>query len=389
MSDSKKKVATNVVMGDSKKKMVALFVAVSLSLSYFFQMLSGVAQQYEVTDNAWQNTILFTAMSKYPASIADVQKDWDRLPDWQTRVAGMMITGKITDILVDHQLKTGKAGSIGIGCWRYGYFQCAFGFYHTAWLFGVFLLLIAYRKDALIIILGTFAGVMVSTSIVGQRWYYPWDLPDMFFFTWAILLYDSRSNILPIACVIVLGGLFRESVMVAGLLIFLGEHWSFRSRLIGSIGTVLAFLMLKKLLMVACGIKVVLLSQDAFFSMHQTMRNLDLLFFHPELNYAPILSNAGALTLLFFMSNRTYRDRLFKILAAVFVCLLFPFAILTEFREWYELLPLGWIMISESYLGNGPVLSGERPGQPARPVASPHQTDPLSMMWRAIKGYFR
>jgi hypothetical protein len=45
---------------------------------------------------------------------------------------------------------------------------------------------------------------------------------------------------------------------------------------------------------------------------------------------------------------RNRRDVVFKILAVVFIIGQFLCGIIIEFRVWYEILPLGWMVISET-----------------------------------------
>src|SRR5262249_13959465 len=69
-------------------------------------------------------------------------------------------------------------------------FQNVFGFYHASWLFLLFLAIIYFRRDALFLILAVFAGLMYNLIVPAGMYYYPWDMPALFFFTLACLLYD-------------------------------------------------------------------------------------------------------------------------------------------------------------------------------------------------------
>jgi hypothetical protein len=329
-----------------------LFVAVSLALYYFFLMLYGASGKYVEWDNTFSNTQAFTYLSHHPVSAS---RDWmDSFPDWKTRLAAPMLSGFLTDRAWDFCAGRNfepESCCFGIGAWRYSVFRCTFAFYHAAWLFALFCLLSFYRTDALLIILGTFAGLMLSISNVGgYKAYSPFDMPMMFFFTWAIITYDNSKRVLPLATVICLGALFRETVMVSSLLILFGEHWPWRKRIIGFVSTFAVYLAAKKLLVLAYAVPIATFSWDNFHSGIHLFDNFQLTFISHRLN-SPLIVNAGSLLIMLLLPWRTYRDKLFKLVTAAFVAPIFVFAASTEVRVWLDVLPLGWMMISEFISG--------------------------------------
>ena len=110
--------------------------------------------------------------------------------------------------------------------------EVVFGFYHALWLFLLFGVLILHRRDALLIMLGVFGGLMYNFTIPAGRWFYPWDMPTLFFFTWACLLYDQR-RLFPLLVVVWLGSLFKETTLCCALLVLLGRHWPWKNGLPG------------------------------------------------------------------------------------------------------------------------------------------------------------
>lgn len=322
------------------------FVALSLVMCYFFLMLP-MAEAPRYYDRDCHNRAFFTEYSHHPFVRSDFTKDY---PDLKTRLPGLILTGQLTDMVFDYtdaKNSDSLACSVGIGIRRYALFACVFAAYHASWLLLLFGLLIRYRADALLIILGTFAGLMLNVATPSYQMFLPWDLPSLLFFTWAILTYDNSKSILPIMVVVWLGALFKETTLCCALLILLGEHWPRKKRFVGFAVTVLAFAVTKKLLLLAYNIPVQFFSADNFFSGLRLPYNFQVTFSDPVLNHI-IFVNAGTLLIMMILPSRTYREILFKILAGVFATGILLFGIIIEVRVWYEILPLGWILVSEA-----------------------------------------
>ena len=69
--------------------------------------------------------------------------------------------------------------------------------------------------------------------------------------------------------------------------------------------------------------------------------------FSPTLNQV-LFTNAGTLFIMMLIPCRNRRDVVFKVLIVVFIIGQFLCGIINEFRIWYEILPLGWMVISET-----------------------------------------
>jgi hypothetical protein len=202
---------------------IELFVALSLTMYYFFLLLPLAAPPRN-----FQNVAYFTEYAQHPYTREDFTKD---CPDVKTRLPGPMLTGWLTDTVFERnkmQKNDQEAGpwsterTLASGVWSYNVFWCTFAAYHASWLLLLFGLLIRYRADALLIILGTFSGLMLNMSAIAWQYFFPWDLPSMFFFTWAILTYDNSKKVLPLMTVVWLGALFKETTLCCSLLILLG-----------------------------------------------------------------------------------------------------------------------------------------------------------------------
>ncbi len=325
------------------------FVALSLAVYYFFLTLP-MADAPRFYDQDIFNRTFFTELSHHPFAQRDFSKDY---PDLKTRLPGPMLTGQLTDIVLDYTIAKKsdfQTCTLGIGTRRYSLFSCTFATYQAFWLLLLFGLLIRYRADALVIILGTFAGLMLNLSMTSCEYFHPWDLPSLFFFTWAVLTYDNSKGILPLMAVVWLGALFKETTLCCALLILLGEHWPLKKRIVGFAVTVTAFAIAKKFLLLTYAVPIPFFSASNFFSGFRLPYNLQLTFSQGGLSQV-VFVNAGTLLIMMLLPWRTYREMLFKLLAAVFITGILLFGIVVESRIWYEILPLGWMMISEA-IGN-------------------------------------
>jgi hypothetical protein len=82
--------------------------------------------------------------------------------------------------------------------------------------------------------------------------------------------------------------------------------------------------------------------------------NVQTLF---SLNLRHVLfANAGSLFIIMLLPWRNRRDVVFKLLIVWFVVGEFFWGTINEFRVWYELLPLGWMMIADTVLQDRPMI---------------------------------
>lgn len=330
------------------------FVALTLVVYFFFLMLPQADTPRHYDGNV-MNIYLFTYLSDHPYSHQDLIANFD---NWKARLAGPMITGWMYDLSYKTFSQLYHWNLVDTDMFVFGgYFArvpvVVFGFYHALWLLLLYGLLIAYRQDALLLMLGIFGGLMYNFTMPAGQWFYPWDMPTMFFFTWACLLYD-RDQIIPLMVVVWLGSLFKETTLCCALLILLGRGWSWKQRIGGFAATAAGCLLTRKLLMAGYGVHTMFFalnnSGNTGELAHKTwallVQNIRLLF-SPHLNHV-LFTNAGALLIMMLIPWRNGRDVAFKILAVVFIIGQFLCGIIIEFRIWYELLPLGWMTISEA-----------------------------------------
>ncbi|MGB7745816.1 MAG: tetratricopeptide repeat protein [Verrucomicrobiia bacterium] len=315
---------------------VELFVALSLAVNFYF-LVRPTCLPYR-DGNAISKSV-FCCLSEHvsPAARNQVQLNWKK------RLAGPMLSGWLLDAKFRGQAEITMDG-----------FQDVFGFYHAAWLFLFFLVLMVFRRDALWIMAAVFAGLMYNlTDPANPPFYYPWDMPTMLFFTLACLLYNGRRMGLLMA-VVWIGGLFKETTLCCALLILLGEHWSWKKRVAGFVATVLATFTTNKLLMALYGMKAPIFAMNdarhlSDLVWHSVLPNNILTLFRPELRHV-LFANAGSLFIILLLPWRNRQDVIFKLLIVTYIIGEFFYGIINEFRIWYEILPLGWMLIADNLM---------------------------------------
>jgi len=334
------------------------FVAISLVVYYFFLMFPQAQAPRQNDGNEW-NAYLFTFLSDHPYS---PHKDlYSEIDAWKARLPGPLISGWVYDSGLKIWAKvTGgnvvRPRQMIFGNYRFDVPTVLFSFYHSIWLLLLFLILVLHRKDALLIMVGTFSGLMYNFIMPSGQWFFPWDLPAMFFFTWAWLVYDKRS-FFGLFVVVWLGSLFKETILCCALLVLLGEHWQLKKRIAGFLAIVTVSLLTRKLFMSMYGVNTMIFAGNEAENIHDFFSKAWSCFVYSNLKDLFSLDldhvlfiNAGTLFIMMMIPWRNRRDVVLKILVIAFIIGQCFFGDFTEFRIWYEVLPLGWMLISEAVL---------------------------------------
>jgi hypothetical protein len=142
-----------------------LFVALSLSVSYFFLVRSYISLGDPM------NGHVFAAASEklYRLDQPIIYGAW------KGRLAGLLLSGALIDFSVREHTLTKE---------QIERFNNVFGFYHAFWLLLLFLTVIFALRHSLFINLGIFAGLMYDFSPASGPYFYPWDMPAMLFSHW-------------------------------------------------------------------------------------------------------------------------------------------------------------------------------------------------------------
>jgi len=240
---------------------VELLVALSLTVTFYFLVRPTCKIHRDGNQISAQT---FCYLSK---GVPAVGKDLVQL-NWEgKRLAGPILSGW----LLDEKFK-------GAPDFTWDDFKLFFGVYHATWLFLLFLVLIVYRKDALLIMFAVFGGLMYNLTDTAQPpFYYPWDLPTMFFFTLACLLYDSRRAVAADGRR-VLGGLFKGNDPVLCPADFAGRTLDAEKRVAGFAATVIATFAANKFLMTLYGVKAPILAMNDAPGSIDIIRNTRLFY---------------------------------------------------------------------------------------------------------------
>jgi len=221
-------------------------------------------------------------------------------------------------------------------------------------------LLAGLGRRALVIIWGVFAAVVFGYAPGLVSRIYPWDLPALFWFTLALVLWHHGRWRWLVAAIAV-GVVFKEStVALLAALLLRDDPWRRRWRLL-AVATAIV---------VAVKLAVDLAVANPATLMTATTRppdgggmrlwaNLQLLW--PVTFAHPMWLNAGTLLTLLILPGRERWLLTLKAVAAVFVGATFLFGVVSEYRIWFELAPLAVYALARRYAWDG---SGAPAGAP-------------------------
>lgn len=325
--------------------LLTIFVGFSLCVYFFFLMLPLTIPRTFPNDDGnayWFTRLSHQSIEHYPAMAYAKQ-----YPIHTSRSASQFISGVVWDMPRDPQIWNH---------FRFDALSISFGLYNTFWMALLFGLLIHYRRvDAVLLMLGTFAGLMYNLTLPGRAWVMPWDMPIMCLFTWSVLVF-MKNEYFPLLILVFTASLFKETGLVCSILVLLGP-WSRRKQILGFIGLILSFVVCRKFLMIASGSTAILVPLNEGYNLTSLVTNTlvqiklnvcDTFSFH--LN-SPFFANCGMLFVMLFLPTK----RAIKLMAAVFMVGQFIAGTVYEFRDFFELLPLGLMQLSD-YLSDGEYL---------------------------------
>jgi hypothetical protein len=234
-----------------------LFVALALAVAFFF-----LVKPCFVSGDAI-NRYTFTSASKHLYRLD--QQLMGAL--WNDRLGGLLLTGALTDYSLDKGDANSEQGLERM--------SDVFAAYHTFWLFLLFVAVIISFRDSLLINLGIFAGLMYDFSPISGPYFYPWDLPVMFFATMAALLFERKRYWLMVA-VICTGCLFKETSLLCALLLLFASDWKKEKRIAICVGIVVAYFIGARLLLKGLVLPAVIPRGLSVLSLHGASRALNL-----------------------------------------------------------------------------------------------------------------
>ncbi|HXC34697.1 MAG TPA: hypothetical protein VNV43_02420, partial [Candidatus Acidoferrales bacterium] len=317
-----------------------IFVALALAVAFFYLVkpcfISGDAM----------NRYAFTSGSKHLFRLD--QQLMGTL--WNARLGGLLLTGALTDYSLDRDKDNGADTKQGLER-----MSDAFAAYHAFWLILIFILVIFAFQDSLLINLGVFGGLMYDFSPISGPYFYPWDMPVMFFASMAALLFERKRHWLMVA-VICVGSLFKETSLVCALLVLFAVEWKREKRIAVFVGIIVAYFISARLLLKGLALPPMYPGGLSVLSAHGLPRALALgnltdnvkALFAPDLNSALFVNAGTLLAVLVLCWRRRYLP--YMTVIAVYVVMMFfmaPAPGIDEVRDFMQILPLSVILLSD------------------------------------------
>jgi hypothetical protein len=339
-----------------KMKAMSLFIALSLSVTWYFTVRPLAMGIPGNATNFW----VFSAMSKSNYHM-------DTLGVWRPRLASLWITGRLLDSIVkngqinaeDYQnhkivlLKVERQDTQG-AFGRYFYlneYQNIYGVYHACWLFVLFCVMIVFLENPVFIILGTFAGLIYMLTPEAAYYAYSWDMPSVTIFMVCFFLWQRKKYNVMLA-VLVAGTIFKETSAVTAVLYFFTDMPIWR-RVKYFVGAIVLVFLLKIISMELYYGKIILVTQD----IHAAGPIDELGWFYSLTAWANfkalctltwnhfIWTNAGTCIIALFLPMRSLNEIGTKALILVFLLCQFFAGSVREFRDFLEVLPLTMIYL--------------------------------------------
>jgi hypothetical protein len=168
-----------------------------------------------------------------------------------------------------------------------------------------------------------------------------------------------------------IGSLYKETTLCCAFLMLLDGQWTLAKRIGGFLGVIVVTFATAKMLEAHYHVQTAMLAMKGAKSLSGLVPT-DSLFqnvravFSLAPNHA-VFVNAGSLFLAMLLPWRNRRDVVLKIIMLAFIAGQALYGVSTEVRIWYEMLPLGWMLVSER------VFEWLKPGEvvipkPAAPV---------------------
>jgi len=322
-----------------KTKLAAVLIALSLCVSWFYftRVLAAGNRDNRISPSVF-------------GADCHLGFSYDELPDvWKPRLGGIWLAGRLLDAVTRDGHVTETT------------FRNVFGFYHAAWLFLTFALLIFIADNAIFVIPFVFAGICTSLNPPEQAQSYPWDMPAMFFFTLSCLLWQREKYAWMLA-VILLGTVFKETVAVTAFAYFF-THLPWKRRLgffsLAFCGCLLVKIWISYAVMGHVRIftqELTLGHSEKFFTLKS---NLVHLFSLNEGN--PLLANAGTLFIVLCLPMRTMMDRGIKCVIGAFLAGQLFAGNFEEFRIFMEILPVSVLYLYRTIQNRGTGKTGIEP----------------------------
>lgn len=220
--------------------------------------------------------------------------------------------------------------------------------YNAVWLFGCFIVIMAFSKNPILFILGLFACSSYAWTPAGEFMLLPWDGPILFF--WTLIFFLARPEYKKwMFLTMAIGVGFKESIILASI-IPLFWNGPIKERIKNFIMAGIICVTVKLTLDFIVQNPIPFLSMQTHYDticrtgqywiIHRNLWSLN----QPILNHV-IFSAGGLIAAILLLPKKAI---MFKTIALCYMLLIMFFGVITEARLWNELIPMFFIGLERS-----------------------------------------
>jgi hypothetical protein len=301
-----------------------------------------VSQQVRLIDlSRIENTETFYSFSHGLDQYKDLRQEW------RPRILSNYLAGGLVNLVESRYHISDQAVAM----------KYISAYWTVGWLFLTFLLFILlFKQKSLLYIFGIFAGISFAfMPSLGIPVIYPWDMPALFIFCCFVAIIKTEREawlvvFIPIAM------LFKETALLMVAAFLFWEGASLRRKLLFIGITLMASLLLK------AGVDLITANPSpvltmTFMTAKGAIRIVDN--FHRLLRLRvdnPIFVDAGLMAALLLLPTGKRPFTMFKLIAVAFVLGNFIFGVITEYRIWFEMLPISLYALDIYFFSSETVL---------------------------------
>lgn len=315
--------------------LIPLVVAISVCVTVSFQIRQVAASNVD-------NSISFNSFTGSFSKYEELRQEW------RPRILSNFLAGRFVNLFSDRFRDFYKSEAN----------KMIYAWWTAAWLFLISVLfIIVFKQKSLLYILGAFAGISFAyTPGVGVMRVYPWDMPALFAFCCFILFIKNKRELwltvfIPVAIL-----LKETSFLMVIAFIFLEKVPWRRKLLLAGIAS-LAGIAVKLAVDLLTGNPSPLLSMTYMIEPGQMAAYLHVPMNAPfRFEFSRLAANlpslfswrwdsllfvdAGLLLVLLLLPIKPYPLAMFKVIAVIFLLGNLVFGVITEYRIWFEMIPL-------------------------------------------------
>lgn len=341
----------------SRKKWILVFIKSFTALAlagYLWLLLIGgtpvpPVQSANANANNICNFLTFTMNSHYPFFPPEVIQGYNSdFGMWQGRWAALKLASTYWDATWPLMLAHKQIHFDGYGAYT---FLSVWAAWFILW-FLAYCALVARLDGWPLLMFGGFVGIASNLAFTTSVGFLPWDVCSMAFWAWGLVAFE-RGHLKTLFLVAAIGSCFKETVLlwlIPPLLSKLDKKWLYA-------GAVIIFFLICRAL--SCHLVI--------GNLHETagalwLKNLHYLFTSTANN--ALFLDAGLVVTLWF----TPLDRRLKYMVAVFLAGMFFMGGFNEYRQYFDILPIGLYGLNKLSARDG---NAVQPAAPQGVAATP------------------